>query len=229
MALIATSPDSTEVALITWGRIHDSVDPRPLIAEVRRHHTLFAFDFAASIELCHSLSDVADFDYFFEALWAFGRFPPSTRHTAWKREKRAAIRLGEDIYKLGRRRSDDAAAARHSPGSIAHGFSYAVPSEEVTFGMLEGDLQSLIDGATGRALLRLPHVTGFAKDPFLDGEDRPTGRHALLIRTDVPDEQRDALDESIIEVFRHVLPRPEPDLLWSFIGEDAYRALNTQA
>ena len=229
VALIATSEDATEVALITWGRVHDSVDPRPLIAEIRRHHARFGFDFTASIELCPSLCMVSDFEYFFEGLLAFSGAQALDKSHRWRREKRAAIRDGDDIYKLGLRRGAGRASVPRS-GSIVYGFTHSADSRETAAcGLSSGDLQALIDGPVGRTLLRLRNVTGLAQQQLCDEWDRRTDRYALLIRTDLPDDRRLELSDKVLETYRFTLPRPELDVIWSFIDEEVYNAREAQA
>jgi len=58
-------------------------------------------------ELCDSLGEVSDHEYFYEALLAFGwrPIPFGSRNKAWKTKKRREILNGDEIYFLGSRRA----------------------------------------------------------------------------------------------------------------------------
>ena len=90
---------------VTWGRIQDAVDPRPLEELTLRAASQFALGGQpVSARVCASLQEAAAQPYFFEAVLRMaGRpIPYGAGYDAWKREVAAAMEEGREIYFVSR-------------------------------------------------------------------------------------------------------------------------------
>ena len=91
---------------ITWGRLHDVVDPRPLahvILANAHHFSLGGKPIQASV--CDSLSEASGAPYFFEGLLAISResIPFGPGYEEWRKSKLEAMAKGREIHFLGRK------------------------------------------------------------------------------------------------------------------------------
>ena len=102
IGLRVRSPDGEVNGFITWGRVFDAVDPAKQIKALRKMLPLYKIDPNSEIELCYSLSDLSAFPYFYEALIQFAAEFPKTRSEKWMAMRRAKIKVGREIYFLGR-------------------------------------------------------------------------------------------------------------------------------
>ncbi len=70
-------------------------------------------------------------------------------------------------------------------------------------GMPRAELQAIIDGPVGLALLNLHRVTGLGMCAFLNDDDQPDGLFSLRIRTDLPEELHNALlEDEVLGIYR---------------------------
>lgn len=90
-------------ALITWGRLFDTVDEAELLGVVKKHLTRWGIEDLESMSLCYSLTEIADQPYFYECLIKFIQepIPYGASYEAWKRKKKKALKNGDDIYFTG--------------------------------------------------------------------------------------------------------------------------------
>jgi hypothetical protein len=92
---------------VTWGRVEDAVDPRPLEDLIVRVATRFAIGGRpVSARVCTSLQEAAAQPYFFEALLGMAQrpIPFGDGYDSWRRERAEAMEAGREIYFLGKRR-----------------------------------------------------------------------------------------------------------------------------
>ena len=94
-----------KVAFLTWGRVFDSTDPKPLMEAVAiAAAARFGLHQIVSIEVCKCLQEAADHQYFFEALSTLSGKPiPLGRATyrSWSAKMRRGIKSGKELYLLG--------------------------------------------------------------------------------------------------------------------------------
>lgn len=93
--------------ILTWGRVHDAIDPLPLLTAVS--HALKRFDLGGKptiVELCPTLDDASDAPYFYETFFKMTQtsIPRGRAYAAWARRTVAGIDAGDELYYLGRRR-----------------------------------------------------------------------------------------------------------------------------
>jgi hypothetical protein len=86
---------------LTWGRLHDRVNPAPLEAVVRglvERRT--AVD---NVRVCDSLREAAGARFFHEALlhFAWRPVPFGDGYTEWAARTRAALEAGHELYDCG--------------------------------------------------------------------------------------------------------------------------------
>ena len=89
---------------VTWGRIQDPVDPKPLEELALKAATGFSLGSRpVSARVCFSLQEAADQPYFYEALLDFARRSiPHEGYHEWREAMRAAMAQGHEFYFLGR-------------------------------------------------------------------------------------------------------------------------------
>jgi hypothetical protein len=93
--------------ILTWGRIYENVDPRPLEAVVLRECRRFALnDEPIAAAICRSLREPAESDqapYFFEHLLWFGwhPIPFGPDYDSWRAEREAALDQGREMLYCG--------------------------------------------------------------------------------------------------------------------------------
>ena len=91
--------------VITWGRIQDAIDPRPLEELTLRIATQFSIGGKpVSARVCLTLREAADQPDFYEALLTFAQkpIPYGQGYDEWRRERAKAMEEGREIYFLGR-------------------------------------------------------------------------------------------------------------------------------
>lgn len=96
------------VAFMVWGRLFDPVNDRELLDVVKSRSSSFEGTPMTDFELCSSLSDLADHEYFYEALlhFAWQPIPFGEDYKAWRQERRVALtENGKDLFFLGRIRA----------------------------------------------------------------------------------------------------------------------------
>ncbi|MGZ6897309.1 MAG: hypothetical protein ACXVJZ_07715 [Acidimicrobiia bacterium] len=107
-------PSGERRYVLTWGRVHHNVDPRPLEALVLRKASKFGLGDAVSATVCWSLQDASSETYFYECLaeltaqWA----EPRDDWTTWKAEGAARMEDGYELFYLGEPRPSDEEIAR---------------------------------------------------------------------------------------------------------------------
>jgi len=92
-----------EGAVITWGRLFDSVDADELLDVVKKKLPNFGVHNLDSIELCYSLMEISDQPYFHEQLKYFIKRPIffDNKYEKWVRKKREALKQGKEILFTG--------------------------------------------------------------------------------------------------------------------------------
>src|SRR5882724_10588268 len=108
------------VAFLTWGRVFDRTDPKPLREAVSGAAAKFGLHHITSIVVCDCLQSVADHKYFFEALAAISRQPVPfglKTYKPWAAKIRKAISSGKELYFLGGVFRSRRKKARKQPGS----------------------------------------------------------------------------------------------------------------
>jgi hypothetical protein len=88
---------------MTWGPVHDPVDPDPIANVVLRNAN--QYDLGGTpvrAEVCWSLQDASGELYFHEALldFAWERVPRGRRYARWRKRKRAALELQNGLHAL---------------------------------------------------------------------------------------------------------------------------------
>ena len=96
--------DGSTRYFVTWGRIQDPVDPTGL--EEVLWAALSGFELGGvpeSVQLCRSLQEAADAEFFYEALVAIARqpIPYGPGYGAWAEEKRREMLSGRDFWYAG--------------------------------------------------------------------------------------------------------------------------------
>lgn len=89
---------------VTWGRLWDAVDGTELIRAVTPHLTGFQdITHPQEVQICNSLRDLRDAEYFYEGLISFSRERPpyGDGYEAWRKRKQRDIQDGRDIYFIG--------------------------------------------------------------------------------------------------------------------------------
>ncbi|HEV3102667.1 MAG TPA: hypothetical protein VG426_10070 [Candidatus Dormibacteraeota bacterium] len=89
---------------LTWGRLFDPVDPKPLEAVVKANLGKFALQGEAnSVEVCESLQEASRQPYFFEALWWFAQqtIPYGSGYMRWAIARRRRLEVGKELRFLG--------------------------------------------------------------------------------------------------------------------------------
>jgi hypothetical protein len=90
---------------LTWGRIQDAVDPRPLEElAVRAAARCSLGGRPTSARVCTTLQEAAGQPYFFEALLTFSQtpIPRGGGYGAWREATAKAMADGHEFYFLGR-------------------------------------------------------------------------------------------------------------------------------
>ena len=104
MAVELSTTDGAACYFVTWGRIQDPVNPRPLelvIMDVASHFAVPGT--AASARVCNSLQEARESLHFYEALFAFSqtRIPFGPGYEKWRAGIDALMRQGKEIYYAG--------------------------------------------------------------------------------------------------------------------------------
>jgi hypothetical protein len=89
---------------MTWGRIQDTIDPKPLAELILRHASTFAIaDEPESARVLGSLHyAVQDSPLFFEALFSLASegIPFGRRYEQWRKKKAREMEAGKEIWHL---------------------------------------------------------------------------------------------------------------------------------
>jgi hypothetical protein len=99
--------DGSARYFLTWGRIQDTVDPRPVCDLVMEAADGVALGGQpASARLCDTLREAADSGtapYFYECFMTFARerIPFGDGYAAWRQERAAAMEAGKEIAYCG--------------------------------------------------------------------------------------------------------------------------------
>jgi hypothetical protein len=104
VAVAVRLDDGREALFLTWGRLYNAVDPRPVAAIVLSASGGFAIGGTpVGARLCSSLSSAANADYFYEGLFDFAQrpIPFGVGYSDWRREKLARVAKGQDLYFVG--------------------------------------------------------------------------------------------------------------------------------
>lgn len=123
---VAVELDTREIRyFLTWGRVHDPIDPLPLAHVVLANAHRFALGgLATAASVCDSMSQASGAPLFYEGLLAMGRqpIPFGTGFEEWRREKAARMAQGKDLWYLG---ADDGSSTltRGPHASIDDGYS----------------------------------------------------------------------------------------------------------
>ena len=90
---------------LTWGRIQDSVNPKPLEQLIFAHCTSFALEGTpVKATLCSTLQEARSETYFYEYLFMMGQqIIPFGRKKYWKWRKKMNKKMqkGKELYYLG--------------------------------------------------------------------------------------------------------------------------------
>ena len=104
IALEARVADGTSRYFMTWGRIPERVDPRPIELIVRTAAGQFAIGGdVQSVRVCDTLREAASSEYFYEGFFHFcqERIPFGPHYQEWADGKLKALREGREIFYLG--------------------------------------------------------------------------------------------------------------------------------
>ena len=97
--------------LMTWGRIPEAVDVKPLEEMALAAAPSFALGGGRAIKatVCMTLGEAVDEPYFYEALIHFGQrsIPFGDGYAAWRSERLEELRSGKGFYFLGRKARDN--------------------------------------------------------------------------------------------------------------------------
>jgi hypothetical protein len=104
---IAIEHESGEVEYcLTWGRIQDPVDPRPLeklILELYKARHADSDSAAVAATICRSLQDASNAGNFYECFFGMcqERIPYGKKtYPTWRKEKRKLMKEGREIWYL---------------------------------------------------------------------------------------------------------------------------------
>jgi hypothetical protein len=89
---------------LTWGRVHDRVDPSPLEALILRTCPNLSLNGnAVGARVCATLQEAADQPYFFECFFAMcqKKIPFGTKYAQWAEKTKRAMNAGKEIFYLG--------------------------------------------------------------------------------------------------------------------------------
>jgi len=90
---------------LTWGRIQEDVDPRPLEALILQHCHGYSLGGApVRARLCDSLQEAAGAPYFYEALFYMTAYPipDGPEYPIWLQKIGEEMARGNHLYYLGR-------------------------------------------------------------------------------------------------------------------------------
>ncbi len=92
-----------EGAVITWGRLFDTVNADELLKVITKKLPDFGVHNLESIELSYSLMEISDQPYFHEQLTFFIKRPIifNTKHSRWIKRRREALKNGREILFTG--------------------------------------------------------------------------------------------------------------------------------
>ena len=96
--------DNTDHFFLTWGRLPESVNERPLLDAVRNNLRKFSLPSEPiAVSLCDSLQEASHAPYFYESLFVLSqkRIPYGKRYAAWAANTWQLIREGNELYYLG--------------------------------------------------------------------------------------------------------------------------------
>ncbi|MBK8125107.1 MAG: hypothetical protein IPK56_00060 [Elusimicrobia bacterium] len=89
--------------MLTWGRIFDRIDPKPLLDAIENNLTKYGISNVSKITLCESLQDAAAHKFFYETFFLmaqklipFGK----KKYPKWRAQIKKRILKGEEIYWL---------------------------------------------------------------------------------------------------------------------------------
>jgi hypothetical protein len=106
------------VFVMTWGRVFDPIDPKPLFKALRQGLQPSGLREIKSMHLCDSLAEGAAETFFYEALISFAQKPiPFGRETYWRwtEKTRRAIENGKEIHVI----TDSNQKSRRPPKGIS--------------------------------------------------------------------------------------------------------------
>lgn len=89
---------------LTWGRIQDPVNPKPVEQLVLKHCGRFALGgVPVKAKLCASLQEASGEPYFYECFFSLCQktIPFGENYHAWKQEMNNKMQNGEELYHLG--------------------------------------------------------------------------------------------------------------------------------
>ena len=91
--------------VVTWGRVQENVDPKPLVALVLSKAPKFGIH-AVSGRVCGTLREAGNAPYFHEAIIEFAaklakRNASGVSHKKWRKKTDARMRDGRDLFYCG--------------------------------------------------------------------------------------------------------------------------------
>jgi hypothetical protein len=107
VGVLLTNEQGDERAVLCWGRVHDAVDPQPIIDRVLRAR-IRSHEGRALTEgqVCDDVGQVRQFQYFFEGLMSFAA---QMAHPKFHRRRgklaKDDLAFEKSLYLLGPRRS----------------------------------------------------------------------------------------------------------------------------
>ena len=93
-----------EVFFLTWGRIQDTVNPKPLAQLILEQSQRFSLgEPALSARVCSSLHEAAQQPLFYEGFFSFCQkhVPYGPEYTVWRQEILELMQQGKELYFLG--------------------------------------------------------------------------------------------------------------------------------
>lgn len=105
LVAIAVELDTGDVRyFITWGRIQQSVDPKPLARLILEQCHHFALGGTAlTARVCTTLQEAAQQPLFYEALFSFAqqKIPFGPEYQQWREAINVRMHEGKELYLLG--------------------------------------------------------------------------------------------------------------------------------
>jgi hypothetical protein len=104
VAVEVTTTHGDVCYFVTWGRVQDPVDPRPLERLILSVAERFALPGPpARVRVCDALREARDAPLFYEALFDFAQrpIPFGPAYEQWRGEMDAQMRRGKQIYFAG--------------------------------------------------------------------------------------------------------------------------------
>jgi hypothetical protein len=118
VGIVVTDGTRKPVAFLTWGRVFDRVNEKPLLDALRKGLRKFGVSQQAKISVCNSLQEVAGSEFFYEGLCNFAWKPipfGKRSYPVWALRMRKAIAQGKEIWLIGTVQPESKRRAQRRP------------------------------------------------------------------------------------------------------------------